>query len=355
MVPDDFLSPFHDPADLLDHVLERAWTRLCAHFDLTGAFPSLPTLFEGADFSEPETAAQVILVNMLAEIMESVGRFSPWYRQPARAYGMVPRRDPVGGIHGWTLAPEAIEKWGSLLESLSTAIQKNSGLIQAMLLVDSLMMKSSLDDPCVFASCACTPTRTVRIKESIYSQGEIICDACHQRFQKVEDFQHWVLEDLRKEQHRRMLLDLRKAMTIRQLMEAQQGAPLETVWRETPVIDVLRLMAGKNLGAVSVVDDDGHMVGIFTERDYARKIILMGRSSLDTAVKDIMTQQMVTIDPDSTLEEGLTMMSQHYIRHLPVMEGRRLVGLVSMRDIMTALIGQKDTAIDALEKLILGE
>lgn len=124
-------------------------------------------------------------------------------------------------------------------------------------------------------------------------------------------------------------------------------APTDTVYR------ALQLMAENDAGAVMICDR-GNMVGIFTERDYCRKIILMGRSSLNTPIQDIMTKKMVTVSPSATLEECMELMAHHRIRHLPVQDGENLVGIVSMRDVMEAIISHKQDRIDQLENYILG-
>jgi CBS domain-containing protein len=124
-------------------------------------------------------------------------------------------------------------------------------------------------------------------------------------------------------------------------------APTDTVYR------ALQLMAENDVGAVMICDQ-GKMVGIFTERDYCRKIILMGRSSLNTPIQDIMTKKMVTVAPSSSLEDCIELMTRYHIRHLPVQEDNNLVGIVSMRDVMQALISHKQERIDQLESYILG-
>jgi CBS domain-containing protein len=124
-------------------------------------------------------------------------------------------------------------------------------------------------------------------------------------------------------------------------------SPTDTVYR------ALQLMAENNVGSV-VVCDGGHMVGIFTERDYCRKIILMGRSSLNTPLDEIMTKKMITVRPNQSLEECLELMSKYHIRHLPVEEGGKLVGVVSMRDVMQMIISIKEDRIERLENYILG-
>jgi CBS domain-containing protein len=124
-------------------------------------------------------------------------------------------------------------------------------------------------------------------------------------------------------------------------------SPTDTVYR------ALQLMAENNVGAVMICEND-YILGIFTERDYCRKIILMGRSSVNTPIQDIMTKNMVTVQLDQTLEECIELMAQHHIRHLPVQEDDRLVGIVSMRDVMETLIAFKQDRIDRLENYILG-
>jgi CBS domain-containing protein len=113
-------------------------------------------------------------------------------------------------------------------------------------------------------------------------------------------------------------------------------------------------MADYNVGAVMVVDGE-QMVGIFTERDYARKIILMGRCSLDTKISEIMTQELLTVHPETRLEECMALMTKFHIRHLPVMTEGRLVGIVSMRDVVQMIISKKDDTIQDLEKYIMGQ
>lgn len=353
----NLLEGINDPAEMLELALEQTWKALCSRFDVTGPVPCIESLFHKVDFTRPERAAETIIVNMLLDIMECVGRFSYWYRMPSRAYGLVDVVDKTVGCSHLMLAPEAAGEWACYLAALALAIQKNSGLIQAMLLVDGLMMKASLEDPCVFASCGCLPARTVRVRRSILEKGGIFCDTCCRPFRLVEDFQQWVLEDLKKERDSSLLGRLNQPLTIRHLIEARGKIEREPVRvsMEATVFEALRRMAECNVGAIIVIDEDDEMVGIFTERDYARKIILMGRSSPNTRVMEIMTTEMVTVGFESTLEEGLSLMIRHYIRHLPVMAGERLIGVVSMRDIMAALINQKDIVIETLEKYILGD
>ena len=135
---------------------------------------------------------------------------------------------------------------------------------------------------------------------------------------------------------------LKKGMTTTVVV-----SPKDTVYR------ALQLMAENNVGAV-MVSEGGHMVGIFTERDYCRKVILMGRSSLNTPIEEIMTKKMITVNSDQPLEECLELMTKYHIRHLPVQDGDKLIGLVSMRDVMEIIISIKQDRIERLENYILG-
>jgi CBS domain-containing protein len=128
------------------------------------------------------------------------------------------------------------------------------------------------------------------------------------------------------------------------------------VWSVHPyatVLDALELMAWKNVGALLVIEDD-HVVGIFSERDYARKVILEGRSSLNTFIREIMTRQVLFVRPEQTIEECMALMTQARIRHLPVMQDSKLVGLVSIGDVVKELIADKDLKIQQLENYING-
>ena len=141
-------------------------------------------------------------------------------------------------------------------------------------------------------------------------------------------------------------------ITVKDLLKSHTGSTVVITPKDN-VYRALQLMAENNVGSV-VVSVGGRMVGIFTERDYCRKIILMGRSSLDTPIDEIMTKKMITVHPDQTLEECLELMTNHYIRHLPVEDDGKLVGVVSMRDVMSAIISTKEDRIERLENYILG-
>ena len=142
--------------------------------------------------------------------------------------------------------------------------------------------------------------------------------------------------------------------TIRQLMQENKDTAPWSVSSEVTVLDGLKMMAEKNVGAI-LVEERGQMVGIFSERDFARKIIERGKCTIDTNIADAMTSEMITIDAEKSLEDALSLMARYHIRHLPVMDKGRLTGMVSMRDVMEAVISKKDSTIENLENYILGK
>lgn len=140
--------------------------------------------------------------------------------------------------------------------------------------------------------------------------------------------------------------------TIRQIL-AEKGDQIWSVSPDDTVYDTIRLMAKKGIGAL-VVLKDGKLHGIVSERDYARKVILEGRSSRDTDVGDICSSPAVTISPRASAEEGLALMTSKRIRHLPVVEGEDLLGVVSIGDLVNAVIGDQQQLIEQLEKYVTG-
>jgi len=141
-------------------------------------------------------------------------------------------------------------------------------------------------------------------------------------------------------------------VTVRQLIDAKTG-PLATVSPGTTVRKALELMAEREIGCVLVVDRD-LLKGVMSERDYARKIILKGKSSVDTPVSEIMTDHVVCAGPELTVPECMALMSSKRIRHLPVLENDRLVGIVSIGDLVKAMISEQEFIIRQLETYIAG-
>lgn len=142
-------------------------------------------------------------------------------------------------------------------------------------------------------------------------------------------------------------------MNIRQILQGKSINALYSVTSDQTVLDGLKVMADKNIGALLVVDD-GVLTGIFSERDYARKVILKDRHSDDTLISDVMTANVITIAPEQTLEDCMVIMSDRHIRHLPVMDKGDLIGIISINDVVTAIIRDQKIRIDSLESYISG-
>lgn len=142
-------------------------------------------------------------------------------------------------------------------------------------------------------------------------------------------------------------------LSVRQLLSGKNIDTVYSVRSDQTVIEALELMAAKNIGAVMVIDDD-RLVGIFSERDYARKGIIQGRKAKSTPISEVMTSGVYTVDPTQTLEDCMATMSSKHIRHLPVVDGDRVVGLVSVSDIVAAIIREQAHRIQNLESYISG-
>jgi len=138
--------------------------------------------------------------------------------------------------------------------------------------------------------------------------------------------------------------------TLKQLLEAK-GRDVYSIAPDARVFDALKLMADKSVGALIVLEG-GRIAGILSERDYARKVILHGKSSHDIQVRDIMTSNVVTVQPGQTVEECMALMTEKRIRHLPVTEGERLIGVLSIGDLVKEVIAEQQQTIKQLESYI---
>lgn len=139
--------------------------------------------------------------------------------------------------------------------------------------------------------------------------------------------------------------------------EVIKSKPIDTVYTigpAAPVIEALRLMAQKNVGALVVVDNDA-VVGIVSERDYARKVTLAGRSAEDTPLRDIMTSAVMFVRPEQSSEHCMALMTENRLRHLPVMKDGTLIGLISIGDLVKDIISEQRFIIDQLAHYISGE
>lgn len=134
---------------------------------------------------------------------------------------------------------------------------------------------------------------------------------------------------------------------------AAKGTAVFAVAPEAPVYEAIKQMAEKNVGALAVIRGS-ELVGIVSERDYARKVILKDRSSRDTPVADIMTASVVTVAPDASVDECMRLCTDGRLRHLPVLDGGRVVGMVSIGDLVKATISEQKETINQLESYIVG-
>lgn len=131
----------------------------------------------------------------------------------------------------------------------------------------------------------------------------------------------------------------------------KKGNAVIAVTSTSTVLDALKLMSEKNIGALLVMDD-GQLTGIFSERDYARKVVLKGKASADTAVREIMTENPFTVQPDDSIETCMGIMSNKHIRHLPVSKDNTVAGMISIGDVVTAIIQSQKETIDQLKNYI---
>jgi CBS domain-containing protein len=138
--------------------------------------------------------------------------------------------------------------------------------------------------------------------------------------------------------------------TVRHLLEAK-APEVFAIGPDAPVIDAIRLMAEKRIGAV-VVMQAGKLVGILSERDYARKIVLQGRSSKDTPVRDIMTGDVISVGLNDTADRCMQLVTDKRIRHLPVLDGGNVLGVVSIGDLVKAVIEDQQLELDQLQRYI---
>lgn len=139
--------------------------------------------------------------------------------------------------------------------------------------------------------------------------------------------------------------------TVRQLLESK-GHEVYAISPDAAVIDAIRLMAEKGIGALVVLEPGGRLAGIVSERDYARKIVLEGRSSKDTPVRDIMTADVVTVGPDDVAPACMQLVTEQRVRHLPVVVDGRVAGVVSIGDLVKAVIEEQQLELEHLQRYI---
>jgi len=138
--------------------------------------------------------------------------------------------------------------------------------------------------------------------------------------------------------------------TINEILQSKPYGVL-SISPEASVLDALKLMADKEVGALVVLEDEG-LAGIFSERDYARKVTLHGKSSKDTSVREIMTSKVVYVRPEQSVEECMALMTDKRIRHLPVLQDNRVIGVISIGDVVKEVISEQRFVIEQLEQYI---
>ena len=138
--------------------------------------------------------------------------------------------------------------------------------------------------------------------------------------------------------------------TVKEILQANSGKVL-SIAPDASVLDALKLMAELEVGALVVLDGD-RLAGIFSERDYARKVILFGKSSKDTLVSEIMTRKVVCVNPEQSIEDCMALMTDKRIRHLPVLQEQTVIGVVSIGDVVKAVISEQRFVIEQLEHYI---
>lgn len=147
--------------------------------------------------------------------------------------------------------------------------------------------------------------------------------------------------------------ELVKTLTVSHLL-ASKGKAIWAIHPDETVFTALQFLAEKNVGALVVMDGE-HLVGILSERDYARKVMLRGKSSMDTPVREIMTTKVITVLPSHTLGACMEQMTHHRIRHLPVVENGEVIGLISIGDLVKAMLQQQEFFLEQLENYIIGK
>jgi len=140
--------------------------------------------------------------------------------------------------------------------------------------------------------------------------------------------------------------------TVRSVLQSK-GSDIWSTTPDTLVFDALKVMAEKNVGALLVMEGN-QLTGIFSERDYARKVVLKGESSHHIAIRNVMTSGVISVTPDQSIEDCMTLMTGKHIRHLPVLENHNLIGMISIGDVVKAIISQHEDTIKQLENYITG-
>jgi len=145
--------------------------------------------------------------------------------------------------------------------------------------------------------------------------------------------------------------------TVKDILKNKNQKEVWSVQPKATVFEALSLMGEKEIGALMVIDEKGKVAGIISERDYARKVILKGKASRETAVKEIMTptDQMYTVKPETTVDDCMVLITGKHIRHIPVFDNEKFLGIISIGDIVKSIIAEQETLIEQLSNYIAGK
>ncbi len=139
---------------------------------------------------------------------------------------------------------------------------------------------------------------------------------------------------------------------VEDFIKLNENRQIWTISNDQSVMQALILMSEKNIGAIIIVDSNDFPIGIFSERDYARKIILKGKSSKDTLLGEVMTKELITITKDHKIDQCMEIMTEKKIRHLPVLENKKIIGIISIGDVLKIMIKEQKDLINHLQKFI---
>ena len=139
---------------------------------------------------------------------------------------------------------------------------------------------------------------------------------------------------------------------LEDFLKLNKNRQIWTISKDQSVMQALILMSEKNIGAIIIVDNNDFPIGIFSERDYARKIILKGKNSKDTLLDEVMTKELITVTRDYKIDQCMEIMTEKRIRHLPVLENKKIIGIISIGDVLKIMIKEQKELIDHLQKFI---
>ena len=148
------------------------------------------------------------------------------------------------------------------------------------------------------------------------------------------------------------LIEIKIMTRLEDFLKLNKNRQIWTISKDQSVMQALILMSEKNIGAIIIVDNNDFPIGIFSERDYARKIILKGKSSKDTLLDEVMTKELITVTRDYKIDQCMEIMNEKRIRHLPVLENKKIVGIISIGDVLKIMIKEQKELIDHLQKFI---